>query len=198
MNIKKIITRLTLSMLLGSGTAVALDFDKGLKAAQSGDFKTALAEWTPLAEQGDADAQNNLGSMYDGGYGVRENDKIAVKWYTLAADQDHANAQYNLGFMYDYGRGVLENDNTAVKWYTLAARQGNATAQDKLGFMYQYGEGVLTDTKRAYMWYNIGAYNGNDLGAENKSNIAKNMTLTQIDTAQDMSSRCLESNYTDC
>ena len=198
MRIKKIIIGLILSSLLGSGVASAADFNKGLEAAQSGDFKTALAEWTPLAEQGYADAQNNLGSMYDEGYGVRENDKIAVKWYTLAADQDHANAQYNLGFMYDYGRGVLENDNTAVKWYTSAAGQGNARAQAKLGFMYQYGEGVLTDTKRAYMWYNIGAYNGNDLGAENKSNIAKNMTLTQIDTAQDMSSRCLDSNYTDC
>ena len=36
----------------------ALDFNKGLRAAQSGDYATALKEWTVLAEQGDAEAQN--------------------------------------------------------------------------------------------------------------------------------------------
>ena len=85
MSIKKIITGLTLLLLLSSGVAIAADFNKGLQAAQAGDFKTALAEWTPLAEQGYVDAQYNLGLMYDNGEGVPENDKTAVKWYTLAA-----------------------------------------------------------------------------------------------------------------
>ena len=38
--------------------------------AQRGDFATALREWTPLAEQGHATAQYNLGFMYDSGEGV--------------------------------------------------------------------------------------------------------------------------------
>ena len=97
MDIRKIITGLTLSLLLGSGVAVAADFDKGINAYDSGDYKTALAEWTPLAEQGGSDAQYNLGVMYDFGDGVPENDKTAVKWYTLAAKQGHARAQTNLG-----------------------------------------------------------------------------------------------------
>jgi len=118
MSIKKIITGLTLSLLLASGVAVAADHDKGLLAYNSGDFKTALAEWTPLAEQGYANAQYNLGVMYDYGEGVPENDKTAVKWFTLAAEQGYVNAQYNLGVMYHNGYGVPENDKTAVKWYT--------------------------------------------------------------------------------
>ena len=80
MSIKKIITGLTLSMLLAGGVASAADFSKGVEAYNSGDFKTALAEWTPLAEQGNAMAQFNLGHMYANGYGVPENDKTAVKW----------------------------------------------------------------------------------------------------------------------
>ena len=56
MNVKKMITGLVLLMLMSSGMLVAADFNKGLKAAQSGDFKTALAEWTPLAEHGYASA----------------------------------------------------------------------------------------------------------------------------------------------
>jgi len=198
MSIKKIITSLALSMLLSSGVASAADFNKGFQAYDSGDFKTALAEWTPLAEQRDASAQHNLGHMYDNGEGVPENDKTAVKWYTLAAKQGYAKAQSNLGFMYDIGNGVPENDKTAVKWYTLAAKQGNAKAQGNLGVMYSSGEGVLTDNRRAYMWYNLGSYNGSETAGENKDKIAKQMTPADISKAQDMSSACLASNYTDC
>ena len=48
------------------------------------------------------------------------------------------------------------------------------------------------------MWYNLGAYNGSEMAGENKDIIAKQMTPADISKAQDMSSRCLESNYTDC
>ena len=91
-----------------------------------------------------------------------------------------------------------ENDKTAVKWYTLAAEQGDADAQTNLGVMYEYGDGVLTDNRRAYMWYNLASYNGSEQGGKNKDMIAKRMTPADISKAQDMSSLCLESNYTDC
>ena len=49
---------LAITLLVGGvSVAIAQDFNKGLKAAQSGDFQTALQEWRPLAEQGDASAQ---------------------------------------------------------------------------------------------------------------------------------------------
>ena len=80
------------------GVAIAQDYDAGLKAAQAGDFQTALKEWKPLAaDQGHADAQYNLGLMYANGEGVVEDDAEAVRWYRLAADQGHADAQHNLG-----------------------------------------------------------------------------------------------------
>jgi TPR repeat protein len=199
MSFTKTIIGLTLSMLLASGIAVAADFNKGLEAAQSGDFKTALAEMAPLAVQGNASAQTFLGIVYDdGGYGVPENDKTAVKWYTLAAEQGDTISQNRLARMYADGEGVLENDKTAVKWYTLAAKQGHAMSQFSLGFMYSRGYGVLADNRRAYMWYSIASYNGNETAAKNKDIRAKQMTPADISKAQDMSSRCLESNYTDC
>jgi TPR repeat protein len=169
MNVKKIIIRLTLSLLLGSGVAVATDFDKGLKAAQSGDFKTALAEWMPLAEQGNANAQRNLGLMYDNGDGVQENDKTAVKWYTLAAEQGLDQAQSNLGLMYENGIGVQENHEIAVKWYTLAAEQGLDQAQSNLGFMYYNGKGVTQDYETSAKWYALAAEQGNSKAKENLS-----------------------------
>ena len=47
MRIKTLIIGLILSSLLGSGLAVSADFDKGLKAYELGDHKTAIAEWIP-------------------------------------------------------------------------------------------------------------------------------------------------------
>ena len=56
---------LTLVILLGTtGTSWGADYQKGVAAYESGDFATALGEWRPLAEQGDARAQFNLGVMY--------------------------------------------------------------------------------------------------------------------------------------
>lgn len=79
---------LMIAVLLGSvGGSWSADFQKGFTAAQSGDYATALREWTPLAEQGDAIAQFNLGVMYETGQGVPQDYKTAVKWYRLAAKQ---------------------------------------------------------------------------------------------------------------
>ena len=71
---------LTLAVLLGSvGVSASADFQKGLTAARSSDFATALHEWTPLAIQGNAIAQYNLGLLYGNGWGVPQDDKTAVK-----------------------------------------------------------------------------------------------------------------------
>ena len=94
----------------------AQDFNKGLFAAQAGDYATALKEWKPLAEQGDVEAQFNLGIMYQNGNGVLKDKTEAVKWYRLSAEQGYASAQYNLGVMYDEGNGVLKDYSEAVKW----------------------------------------------------------------------------------
>ena len=128
-----ILILMTFSVLLFSATeGVSADLKKGAEAAQRGDFASALSEWGPLADQGNAAAQYNLDSMYRRGDGVPQDYETAVKWYTLAAEQGTNLAQFRLGVMYDEGKGVPENDRTAVKWYTLAAEQGNASAQSNL------------------------------------------------------------------
>ena len=57
-------------MSLVSFPSWGADFNKGLTAAQNGDFATAFKEWKPLAEQGYASAQYNLGAIYENGWGV--------------------------------------------------------------------------------------------------------------------------------
>ncbi len=61
-------------------------FEDGNAAYQRGDYATALRLWRPLAEQGDAGAQYNLGLMYREGQGVSQDDAEAAKWYRKAAE----------------------------------------------------------------------------------------------------------------
>jgi TPR repeat protein len=77
---------LTLAVLLGSaGVSWAADYQTGLTAYRSGDYATALREWTPLAEQGTANAQYNLGVMYAQGSGVLQDIGGAHMWLNIAA-----------------------------------------------------------------------------------------------------------------
>ena len=124
MNRLLILPVLLLTLLVGTPASSA-DWKKGAAAYQSSDFATALREWTPLAKQGNADAQFNLGAMYHEGQGVIQDYKTAVKWYTLAAEQGDFRAQFNLGLMYAKGEGVIKDKVYAHMWWNIAASNGH-------------------------------------------------------------------------
>jgi hypothetical protein len=187
--------------LLVLGTAVLLalalpaygqDLQKGLDAHHSGDYATALREWRPLAEQGDAWAQYNLAVMYAEGEGVLEDYAEAVRLYRLAAEQGDAWAQFNLGLMYYNGHGVPKDDAEAVRLYRLAAEQGHAGAQSNLGVMYRHGYGVPQDYVQAHMWFNLAAAQGDEDAAGNRDIVAGWMTPAKIMEAQRLAREWLE------
>ena len=112
------------------------------------------------AEQGNANAQYNIGVRYANGKGVDQDQQEAVKWYRLAAEQGYASAQQVLGRRCAIGKGVQQDQQEAVKWYRLAAEQGNAIAQYRLGFCYNFGHGVSRDYAVAVKWYQRAADQG--------------------------------------
>ena len=116
-----IIAALCAGFTLGLTAPARAGWDEGVAAYQRGDYATALREWRPLAEQGVADAQYNLGVMYGEGLGVPQDYAKAVGWWRKAAEQGHATAQYNLGVAYHNGEGVPQNYAQAHMWYNLAA-----------------------------------------------------------------------------
>ena len=111
-------------LLKNVGVSRSADFQKGVEDYNKSDYVTALREWTPLAEQGDADVQYSLGMMHDLGQGVRQNYIAAVKWYKLAAEQGQANAQAALGQMHQNGEGVPKDLIRAHMWFHIAATAG--------------------------------------------------------------------------
>ena len=81
------------------------------------------------AEQGYAEAQNELGVMHAIGDGVPKDDVQAAKWYRLAAEQGLPKAQFNLGGMYAIGDGVPKDDVQAYAWLNIADAQGYQRAE---------------------------------------------------------------------
>jgi TPR repeat protein len=116
--------------LIAAAALVAMpllaDFKAGLDAYQKGDYATAAKEWRTLADEGEPEAQFNLGLLYLDGHGVPQNPAEAVSWFRRAAEQDYVPAQHNLGAMYGAGNGVKRDYVQAYKWLNICAAKGNA------------------------------------------------------------------------
>ena len=164
---------------------VSMSLMDAFAAYNKGDYATALGLLRPLADQGNAKAQTNLGFMYATGQGVTRDDAQALFWYRKAADQGNAGAQFSLGLIYANGQGVTRDYAAAVLWYRKAAEQGDADAQTNLGLMYAVGQGVPKDYVQAHMWLNLAASNSETkAAAEYRDTVAKKMTPAQIAEAQ--------------
>ena len=100
-------------LFLFSGSSVVFgdDYQDGVDAYKRKDYKTAYKLWLPLAEQGNASAQFDLGVMYDIGQGVPQDNKEAVKWWRLSAEQRNERAQVNLALMHDDSLDCLNSSN---------------------------------------------------------------------------------------
>ena len=94
------------------------------------DYKEAFKWYTKSAEQGDADAQYNLGNMYYDGQGVPQDYKEAVRWYTKSAEQGDADAQSMVGVCYADGLGVAKNPIEGYAWYNIALANGEEKSKE--------------------------------------------------------------------
>lgn len=102
--------------------AFTADYQTGVDAVLRGDYATAFKQWDPLARQGDASPQFQLGWLYLKGYGVPQDNQTAVKWFKLAAVQGYAYAQSALGRMYQQGSGISQDYARAYMWFSIAAK----------------------------------------------------------------------------
>jgi TPR repeat protein len=159
MKLKRAVTAVVLASAFAA-PAVAGTFEDAVDAHARGDYAKALRLIRPLANDGDATAQFNLGLMYVTGSGVQQDESAAALWFRKAAEQGYARAQTNLETLYRDGRGVTEDVTEAVMWFRKAAEQGHPKAMLDLGVMYAEGLGVPQDYVRAHMWFSLAAAQG--------------------------------------
>ena len=131
---KKLLLILALAVMCSS-VARAEHFDDiadGMEAYLKEDYATALKLLRPLAEQGYASAQYNLGVMHEWGNGVPKDYIKAMKWYRLSAEGSHKDAQNNLGAMYSKGEGAEQNFVDALKWFVISAENGSEAGRKNI------------------------------------------------------------------
>ena len=139
-------------------TALAQCYTYGIGTQQ--DYDKAVELYKMAAEQGDAQAQCDLGICYRSGEGVEKDPVKAIEWYLKAAEQGHGGALNNLGIMYQHGIGVEADIEKAAMYYLKAAEAGNADGQFSVGLFYANGAGFDQNYEEAVKWFSTAAHQG--------------------------------------
>ena len=105
------------------------------------------------AENGNSEAQFNLGRMYEYGDWVGQDYSKAAYWYDKLREDRHIYSTINLAWLYSEGLGVVKNEQKAFNLYMVAANKDMDDAIHNLGLCYEYGKGVKQDKREAIKWY---------------------------------------------
>jgi TPR repeat protein len=132
---------------------IAITLLATLAAPTAANAENDLAALQLQAEQGEVEAQTELGVRYFRGDGVAQDDAAAARWLLLAAEQGDPDAQNKIGFLRAQGRGVPKDDAKAALWYQRSAEQGDAKGQFNIGLACDEGRGVPEDPEQASEWW---------------------------------------------
>ena len=116
-----------------------------------------------LADNGNPEAQTDLGVMQAKGVGMPKDYAAALRLFESAAAQNHPRGQYLTGFMYERGYGVPRNYATALQWYQRAADQNFVPAEIAVGRFYGRGIGIARDPAQRAVWMGRAADQGSPL-----------------------------------
>ena len=146
--------------LCGVIISLALAVATAISALAAGD-KIDLEALTKKAQEGDRQAQYDLGMVYYSGKDeIPRNMELGAEWFLKSAQQGHTEAQFATGRCYFYGRGVPRDKVVGVEWYRQAALKDHIQATYALGDCYFVGEGVERDHAKSLEWFSKSAAQG--------------------------------------
>jgi TPR repeat protein len=149
---------LALALLLQAvATGRASELIEGLTRYATRDHAGAIEVLRPLADQGDAVAEEILGKIHLTGEGTTRDSIAAFKRFLQAAERGRADAQLQLGRMYRDGVGISADGNLAMFWFDRAAKQGAPDAYNAIGELYLGHPDVLADAAAARRFFLSGA-----------------------------------------
>lgn len=134
---------------LSGGPDFQFDYAAALAGLPQPDFEAAASWYSRSAEQGNAEAQANLGLLYLQGNGMEADEAEAVRLFQAAAEAGNAQAQNNLGLLRVRGIGVEQDYEAAAHWFGLAVDQGLAEAMRNLSILHESGFGMPVDEEAA-------------------------------------------------
>lgn len=110
----------------------SISFEDAQKLYAKGKFTEAAEQFAILSDEGNKQAQFQLGNLCRTGNGTPKDLPRALLLYRKAAEAGLSMAQHNLAVMYQNGEGVVKDENEARKWYTQAAQNGYLPSQRAL------------------------------------------------------------------
>jgi hypothetical protein len=170
-----------LSAVAAVGAWLASD-GRDIRYARGNDLVSTLLQ---RARSRDAEAQVQLGRMYDEGDGILQDSKEAAKWYAQAAQAGNLEAKYLYALALMEGRGVVQDYQAAFTWLEAAAKGGHPAAEFQLGRMYYKGMGIPVDKAKAYIWFNLAAARGNEEALRIRDVALRQIPPGQVNEAQD-------------
>jgi TPR repeat protein len=169
----------------GTSQTLPLSQEGSTQSSKGGSAMSPVQALRASAEQGNAEAQFNLGLLYDHGRGLPKDKGEALKWYRRAAMQGDTFAQNSLGDNYWEGTGVPKDDREAVWWWRVAADRGFVPAQHSLGkILAGGGQGVPADKPHAYMWLMLSAAQGDEEAGRQGNLLAKQLGPSEVANAK--------------
>jgi TPR repeat protein len=158
-----------------SSTMAFSGFDEGVADYRAGNYKDAFWEWNEAAQQGDADAQYNLGCLYDRGEGTPQDRASAQRWLQRAADQGDIDAatwllfvnpqtdedrkkffsmRFNPNSKFHITFAAQQRDGHVMRWSCKTDEKDGAQIEFAMGLMFEKGGmGPPQDEKQAAEWY---------------------------------------------
>ncbi len=122
----------------GAGDADPEALHRAIDHLERKEFIDAYEILMPMALQGDAEAQFQIGWMYFFGQGLPANICIATIWYDKAARQGHAMAQNKMSAAYGRRYGVLRNYELSYRWLRQAMRNGFVVDEADIHFITKH------------------------------------------------------------
>ena len=149
---------------------------------------------TKAAKAGQAGAQFYLGTKYQFGKDVQQDDRQEFAWFKAAADQGLSSAQLNVGRMLADGLGTKKDEVLARQYFEKAASRGDNRASFNLAMMEEQKKNYMG----AYQWYELSTRDGMldnkviTLSEGKKTALAANLTQDQIRQARDRADKWIQ------
>lgn len=127
-----------------SQLVIAMDKHGLYGARYSTDYEEAAKLYQELLDEGYDDRRlfTNLGSLYQNGYGVQQDDRKAVELYRTGMEKGSITAAVNLGYMYANGQGVTKDRVKGVQLLKEGYKNRNADAMYNAGLVLERGDGI--------------------------------------------------------
>ena len=173
--------------LSNAGMPGADTYQKGFRALEQRDYKTALYYLSLFAANGDNRASYNLGIMYREGLGVKKDDVQSLAHFVEAAENGHMLGNYSVGLAFLAGKGSDVNADAAIHYLKEAALLGHAISPIEIGNLYFEGNLMEKDYVSAHFWWLL----ANDRNAPGASQLL-NALQSKMDQEQKIQASLLQ------